>query len=275
MFDFLPLSSTLCRRCMAIATISSLVGLSLNFDQSPTFAQSSSESEQVVYVPQLQELQLQDWEDPPPGLPGRRGAAGSRTGCTMKTETGGEYQALSSIVPIHTFGLTTQASPTLYFYVPPNQVDLAEFVLEDQTGNEVVQVELALNQQSGIVAVHLADLPTAPTLDVNRVYVGYFQLNCNGQLVDYVSTGIKRISLEKTQQAELAAGAIADKIRFYAQNGIWYDLLQTLIESDSHDSSLPLNLSTLFTAEKIQLQHLLPVINPSRPRVLSLSPSMD
>lgn len=260
---------------MAIATISSLVGLSLNFNPSPTFAQSSSGGEQVVYVPQLQELQWQSWEDPPPGLPSRRGAAGSRTGCTMKPETGGEYQPLSSIVPIHTFGLTTQASPKLYFYVPPNQVDVAEFVLEDQTGHQVVQVELALNQQSGIVAVNLAELPNAPTLDVNRVYVGYFQLNCNGQLVDYVSTGIKRISLERTQQAELAEGAIADKIRFYTQNGIWYDLLQTLIEADPDRSSLPLNLTTLFSAEKIELQHLLPVINPSRPAALSLSPSMD
>lgn len=260
---------------MAIATISSLVGLSLNCNLSPTFAQSSSAGEQVVYVPQLQNVQLQDWEDPPPGLPGRRDAAGSRTGCTMKAETGGEYQALSSVVPIHGFGLTTQASPKLYFYVPPNQVNVAQFILEDQTGNEVIQVELALNQQSGIVAVNLADLPNAPILDVNQVYVGYFQLNCNGQWLDYVTTGIKRIPLQRTQQTELAQGAIADKIRFYTQNGIWYDLLQTLIEADPDDSRLPLNLTTLFNAEKIELQHLLPVINPSRPKVLSLSPSMD
>jgi len=264
MFDFLSLSSTLCRRCMAIATISSLVGLSLNLDVSPTFAQPSSEGEQVVYVPQQQ-----NWEEPPPGLPGRRGAAGSRTGCVGTANH--DYQPLTSLVPINVFGLTTQASPTLYFYVPPNQVDLAEFVLEDEMGNRIDKAPLALKQQSGLVAVNLADLPNSPTLDVNRVYAVSFQLNCHGQWVDYVTTGIKRIPLEVTQQKELGEGAIADKIRFYTQNGIWYDLLQTLIEAYPHNPNIPLNLNTLFAAQEIELQHLLPVINPSQPKVLSLS----
>ncbi|MDJ1181013.1 DUF928 domain-containing protein [Roseofilum sp. BLCC_M91] len=264
MFDFPTLSSTLCRRGMAIATISSLVGLSLTLDISPTFAQSSSEGEQVVYAPQLQ-----NWEDPPPGLPGRRGAAGSRTGCVGTANH--DYQPLTSLVPMNVFGLTTQASPTFYFYVPPNQVEVAEFVLEDEMGDRIDKVELALQQHSGLVAVNLADLPNSPTLDVNRVYAVSFQLNCHGQLVDYVTTGIKRIPLETSQQQELGEGAKADKIRFYTQNGIWYDLLQTLIEAYPHDPSIALNLNTLLAAQEIELQHLLPVINPSQPTVLSLS----
>ncbi|MBP0015055.1 MAG: DUF928 domain-containing protein [Roseofilum sp. SBFL] len=263
MFDFLPLSLSLCRRCMAIATITSLVGLSLNWDLSVAIAQTSSESEQIVYVPQLQ-----DWEDPPPGLPSRRESAGSRTGCTMKAETGGEYQALSSIMPRHSFGLTTQASPTLYFYVPPNQSEVVEFALEDETGNEVYKVGLSLKQQSGLVAVNLADLPNSPSLEVNQVYVGYFQLNCNGQWLDHVATGIKRIPLEPMHQEQLTQGAIADQIRFYIQNGIWYDLLQTLIEAYPHNPSIPLNLNTLFSTQAIELEHLLPVINPSQPIIL-------
>lgn len=196
------------------------------------------------------ETPLISWEFIPPndGAPDDRDDAGSRSACAA---TDPSFQAL---IPATNFGLTLDKFPTFWLYVPypissPHTI---EFILRDETTkDEVYRTTFTIDRGEGIVSFRLPK--DAPPLDKDRKYRWRFDLFCNGDAADFVSDNgvILRTAIEPEPP-----GTIADKLEFYAQNGIWHDLLTELLQQqclNPNDAELSANLSNLLRHPVVRL----------------------
>jgi Domain of Unknown Function (DUF928) len=133
-------------------------------------------------------------------------------------------------------GLTTEARPTFWFYVPyvatpetsPNRV--AQFVLLDETErpvwNELMSVKLLENPR-------LVEYPLAYTLETNKLYSWYFSVICDSEKLSrnpVVRGWVQRV--EPTEELKLA---LRNAPRFeqymaYAENGIWFETVNSLVK---------------------------------------------
>jgi Domain of Unknown Function (DUF928) len=130
------------------------------------------------------------------------------------------------------WGTTTEAQPTLWFYVPHQAGELktAKFVLLDEDQQLVIPspVLLTLKETPGIVAVHL---PVA--LEVNKSYNWYFSITCNDEKPSRnpsVRGWIERVEPSSKLLASLQSSDSALIYRIYAEYGIWYDMVTYLIK---------------------------------------------
>lgn len=187
---------------------------------SPALAQDSGE-----YVP------------PDRGLPGRREGGGTRGNCPQGATP------LTALMPASNFGLTTQADPTLYWYIPPDSPPTAEFVLLDEEGNEIYIANLTDLPSGGIIGLQLPLAATDHDTDhgtdaadslliEGEDYQWYFSLICNpnNRSSDIFTEGwIQRIdpprSLTETPQGQTDG----DRAAAYAASGLWYDALSALL----------------------------------------------
>lgn len=133
-------------------------------------------------------------------------------------------------------GLTTEAHPTFWFYIPyistpetsPNRV--AQFVLLDENErpvwNELMSVELLENPR-------LVEYPLAYTLETNKLYSWYFSVICDSDKLSrnpVVRGWVQRV--EPTEELKLA---LRNAPRFeqymaYAENGIWFETVNSLVK---------------------------------------------
>ena len=171
--------------------------------------------------------------NPPPG--GRaRGGAKRGTCSLVKPE-------LTALVPfteqassvVNVWGLTTEAHPTLLFYVPYSQNSAypTEFVLQDQELNPIYQKAIALPNRPGVVSISLPN--NAPQLEVNKQYRWFFTIYCDPEKQSppiYVEGVIKRVNLNKAITQQLEKASPRQQSGIYAQNGIWHEALRTLVQ---------------------------------------------
>ncbi|MEO0756505.1 MAG: DUF928 domain-containing protein [Cyanobacteria bacterium J06648_16] len=149
---------------------------------------------------------------PREGLPGRRISGGSRLP-DMACVAGSE--PLVALLPESNLGLSTEAMPTLWFYLPETEPSrLLEFTLYDETGR-IYATYLTPPATAGLVGVDLDTLSKAtavPTLTKDSVYRWTFSIVCNpnNRSEDYWVQGwLQQIelneSVENTDQQWLAA----------------------------------------------------------------------
>jgi hypothetical protein len=172
---------------------------------------------------------------PDRSAPGNRGEGASR-GCT----TGD--QPLTALVPSYrqpdglteVWGMTSQAQPSFWFYLPyePATIQSLEFVVQDDQEETLYRGEIPAPNRSGMMQVKL---PADTSLSVGKSYHWFFKVTtlCAANqpaTLTYVEGWVQRQALAAVVSDRLQQATPQQRETIYAENGIWYDALNTLAE---------------------------------------------
>lgn len=174
-----------------------------------------------------------------PGRPGNRVGGGVR-GCLS-----GVPPRLLALIPDSNLGYTTEAYPSFYAYVPNNTAPLMEFSLfeTDKTGEHrqlLYRSVMPSQQTAGIVRFSLPeDIGIAP-LNYDQDYQWSVALICNANNPDAALrtlSWIQRVAPEDGLADQLATADLSQQARLYAENGLWFDALESFVtlRSDNPD----------------------------------------
>ena len=189
----------------------------------------------------------------PPPPPPDRGAAGDRGGAASRGCSVGN-QSVIALIPIYkqtinqgeteavsvtkVWGLTTEEYPTFWFFVPykKSTINSIEFVLKDESSKlsqTIYRKIVTIPEVPGIISIPLS--VTTPPLQVNKIYHWFFKMKviCNPQQPaqrEYVEGWVQRVNLNPKLVDNLKQATPQQRVKLYAENGIWYDALTTLAE---------------------------------------------
>ncbi|MGB3401941.1 MAG: DUF928 domain-containing protein [Microcoleaceae cyanobacterium] len=187
---------------------------------------------------QVQYLSLQRWNFDQDGRPepGQRKGAASRGNCPP-TQPG-----LTALIPETNLGLTTKEYPTFWFYIPYSTTEIAqaELMLLDENQQPILEkpMKIQLSQTPGIVGITLPSM--AKPLAVGQQYRWYFELECDAENPSKnprVDGWVKRVTPPSELVSQLENNPTQQSYLAYAENGIWYDALTTLIQGIKDASS--------------------------------------
>jgi hypothetical protein len=173
--------------------------------------------------------------DPPPGQgePGSTAGGASRplkVACLTHPE---QSDRLTLLAPKTYLGLTTQARPSVWVYLPATRAKTLEFSLFDQQRRGIYQTQIAIANLSGLIQVKLPE--TAPELSLNQSYSWTIALICNSKrrTEDWVANGwIQRQAPSELLQKNLKlAPTEFDRVLLYRQSQFWYDAIALLLNS--------------------------------------------
>jgi len=161
---------------------------------------------------------------------------------------------LIALIPQSTFGTTLDEYPTLYFYIPDVSLKnvQAEFTFYDKNMNTIIyEKKIPLQVSDSIVAVDLANAPDLPPLEMGKPYFWYFSIifdPYDRSDSTYVGGWIQRVSPTSHINQELDRATPEAKPAIYANHGIWYETLESLVQlrcSEPEDSTLASNWQSL------------------------------
>lgn len=143
---------------------------------------------------------------------------------------------------------TPSANPTFFVYVPQTQAKSGEFIVYDDSGNQVYLKTVELNDTPGVVQLQL---PATVSLEVGKDYRWQFRLSCNlqsqipNQMIEGViqrtllSSDLKQ-KLEKIEFQKQAAlqslnptleySALLKQAEIYAEAKMWNESLTLLAQ---------------------------------------------
>jgi hypothetical protein len=127
--------------------------------------------------------------------------------------------------------LTAQATPTFWFYVPYSSE--SEFVVEFELINQEKQL---INQQkkllTNIPGIVKISLPTDSALELNQDYYWSFHIICNPEdrAEDAYVNGIVQRVNPSPHLIPAPNSTSEQRVKFYAQDGLWLETLATIIE---------------------------------------------
>ncbi len=132
--------------------------------------------------------------------------------------------------------LTISARPTIYLLVPKIKKGKARFTLNEvddklQKATRVYRTTYVFQNESGVISLKLPD--DAPVLKPNKNYTWDVILTEDDfSFAETVRGSVRRIELSPKllQQVEDAKNPL-DKATLLAQEGIWFESLQTLIDA--------------------------------------------
>ena len=193
---------------------------------------------------QLNPIQFMRANDNPPdsrGTPPTTHGAGSRGECP-------ETQIpLTRLVGSKDLDLTIRAYPTIWVYIPytsaQTQSGQFNFYLQDGEENTLYQNSLSLPAQPGIVPIELPPSQINP-LTINEKYRWYVTVDCSQNTSDrdanlaFVTGQIRRIPLTPKLKKQLESKILLERVRLYAENGIWYDTLTKLAQLHINEPQL-------------------------------------
>jgi hypothetical protein len=149
---------------------------------------------------------------------------------------------LTALVPQTNLGLTLDASPTLWFYVPyvsrpDSRSDLRsdlrsdstmEFALIDAEETDVYKQNFSLPQEPGIISIQI---PEQVALEAGTYrWVVSVICNAGNRSGDATVNGwIERVDAENLEN-QLAAAALENQMLLYSENDLWYEILTTLAQ---------------------------------------------
>ncbi|MBW4553732.1 MAG: DUF928 domain-containing protein [Aphanocapsa sp. GSE-SYN-MK-11-07L] len=192
------------------------------------------------------------------GRPGNREGAATRSACLSAN-------TLTALVPLSNLGLTTEGFPTFYWYVPQNNC-LAEFRLVevDPTNNNETVIYLSRMDLSGAARVVGLSLPkdgSVLPLKVGKEYfwdIGLVALTSAGDPPsNFVKGWVKRVEPSASLAAALQTAKGIDRYEAYANAGLWYDALNTLVQlrqATPNNSALNQAWSELLNSDAVELQ---------------------
>ena len=127
---------------------------------------------------------------------------------------------------------TLSSHPTLYFYSHSDQPVKVKFVLVNPQKTEPLLEQTILVNQKGIQKIIL---PPKMSLHEETVYLWNIAIGCsNSNNQEVLTAGIERVSISSKLANEIKnANSDAQKAQIYAQNGIWYESLDSTINGSS------------------------------------------
>lgn len=170
---------------------------------------------------------------PPPnqGTPGGRAQGGASRGPCQ------DYEDLTALVPTTqgiVWGQTTQATPTLWFYLPhPLTAETrVEFALQDANDEYVDYISLdGPAVPAGLISFTID--PEERSLQPDQPYTWTLVIYCDPtQLTEsvFVKGSLSFVALDAGLQNQLANAETLDQAKLYAANGVWFDALNLLAE---------------------------------------------
>jgi hypothetical protein len=170
------------------------------------------------------------------GLPTYRRDGGSRgeASCTM------DNRNLVALAPQNNIGITASTSPQLFFYIPAtSEPKTLEFVLRDQEDKLVYETTITHHGKSGLLNLAIPET-VGSKLSSNSNYHWYLSLICNSEerSLDAVIQGdMKHVTINSILQQQLADANPIKRADIYQQQGIWYDALAVLAQSQQEQAS--------------------------------------
>ena len=178
------------------------------------------------------------------GAPPDTVGAGSRSApCPGDPNTG---KFLTPLIPslnsTDNWGVTVEANPQIFVYIPQTVARSAEFVIQNQDGDDVYRTTMNISGEAGIISLNIPK--EAASLKVDENYSWYFTVFCNPRNRKSsisVAGGIRRIALASSLDTQLKQATDRDRPKIYAQNGIWYEAISSLaalIRQKPNDSAI-------------------------------------
>ncbi|MCU0565031.1 MAG: DUF928 domain-containing protein [Oculatellaceae cyanobacterium Prado106] len=168
------------------------------------------------------------------GLPGRREGGATRGDCVAVQATSPDQLSLTALIPDKNLGLTTSTTPTLFWYVPENSANAAEFILMDDQDNEIYKARFQITGEAGIISLSLPEEAGLPPLQVGKDYHWSFSLMCATQDtpdnsgIIFTEGWIQRIEPDAALQQRLASATLEERPSIYAEAGIWQEAIASL-----------------------------------------------
>lgn len=162
--------------------------------------------------------------------------SGSREGGASRGNCPPIQPPLTALIPRINMGLTTEEYPIFWFYIPYSSTDIrqAEFMLLDENKRPVIDkpIRVQLSGIPGIISVPLNS--TTNPLEPEQKYHWFFELVCDSKNPSNnprVDGWIKRVQPSQELLSQLEHNQTEQNYLVYAENGIWYDALTSLIET--------------------------------------------
>lgn len=201
-----------------------------------------------------------EFNPPDRGAPGRLVGAGTRFSepTEYTRSASGRRQAnitpngetlpspLVAIVPSSSFGnygLTLEAYPSFYIHMPSVPGARLEFVLLDELGDRIYDTSYLVADRDATFSIDLPRNANFPPLEVGQIYTWQIRLKLNPSSIvtDYLVQGqIERFEPEPVLAEALATATPEEKVKLYADTGLWYDALHALAQLRRENPNDPL-----------------------------------
>jgi hypothetical protein len=139
--------------------------------------------------------------------------------------------SIEVLAPDHT-GLTLSAQPTLYWFLSrPSRHPIEITLIEERVIDPVLELTLEPTS-AGIQALPLARHGLSLKPGVEYQWVVALVLDPAQRSRDILASAlIRRVQAEAVLKGGLESAAPEERLRLYAEAGIWYDLIDTLSEA--------------------------------------------
>lgn len=189
------------------------------------------------------EIEYQVAQYKPPqnlGSPSITAGAGSRAICEDDQDRQQHKKDLvTALIPQlnrdNNWALTVEANPNFFVYVPKTIARSARFTINaPDDASQVYQTKINISGEAEIISVKLPK--DVAQLEIGKNYRWYFALICdpkNRRRDAYAQGWISRIepsSINVSLTTQLQAATLRDRYKLYAENGIWYEALASLVE---------------------------------------------
>ena len=160
--------------------------------------------------------------------PPQRGAPQARVGGGTRG-IGGDVPELQVLAPDHV-GLTTHAQPTLYWYAHSPVTAHIEFALIDETSiDPLLELETGKVKVTGVQHLNLADHNITLSPGVPYQWSVALIMDEDSRSTDVIASGVvELIEPNKEMKSRIDASQGTDLVAAYANEGVWYDALDTI-----------------------------------------------
>jgi Domain of Unknown Function (DUF928) len=186
---------------------------------------------QLPVVANLSDSLPLQWDFTPPdnGQPERREGAATRGPCLNSS------QKLIALVPPSGQGLTIQAHPTFFWYLPENSAQKLKFTIRDQQKVIVYALEYVIPQtlKPQIMSLTLPSFVDNQSLKIGQEYDLRLDVFCqfNDDVpITFVENTIKRVAPNSTLPPNMNNISLLSQMGIYAEAGLWYDTLLSLVK---------------------------------------------
>jgi hypothetical protein len=143
-----------------------------------------------------------------------------------------------ALSPDTNLGLTTAAYPRFFWALPSTNAPLVEFTLYDVDAkqanrNLIYKTTFSITGEAGIASLSLPTDVNLPPLKLGQDYRWSVALICNpaDRSQDIIVDGwVQRVVPSSTVAQQLKHATPRDRPAIYAQNGLWFDTVETLLD---------------------------------------------
>jgi len=173
------------------------------------------------------------YKPPPRGAPGGRVGGASRG--TVKATV--PLPTIDLLAPDGHTGLTTSATPTLYFFVSQPVAWPTQFTISTATQPKpILEVNIPAPRDAGVYSIRTADFPVRLESGVLYTWSVSVILNPKARSRDIVaSASLLRTAAEPSIEATLRAAPPNRRSALLAQAGLWYDAVAAAAEGAAFD----------------------------------------